>query len=90
MSDREPATSAGASARSERRPVSFHPLQAKFTIAQAIAYGIPSRSALYRLFTAGTLTPQKIGGTTVCDGNQLRAYLENLPTAPVQVKREAV
>nr|WP_294504548.1 helix-turn-helix domain-containing protein [uncultured Rhodopila sp.] len=71
------------------RPVTFHPQQAKFTIAQAIAYGIPSRSALYRLFAAGTLTPQKIGGTTVVDGDQLRAFMANLPAAPVRVTKAA-
>lgn len=68
----------------KRRPVTFNHQQAKFTIAQAIAYGIPSRSAIYRLFNAGSLTPQKIGGTTVIDGDQLRAFMANLPGAPVR------
>jgi hypothetical protein len=45
----------------KRFPVTFHPHQARFTIA----YGVPSRSALYRLFNSGALTTQKLGGTAV-------------------------
>lgn len=74
----------------KRRPVTFNDQQAVFTIAQAIAFGIPSRSAIYRLFTSGTLTPLKLGGSTVVSGDQLRSFMANLPAAPVRTQTPAV
>ncbi len=72
-----------------RRPTTFTPDQAVFTVRQAVAFGIPSRAALYRLFNAGALTPRKLGGTTVISGDELRAFLRDLPIADVRIRHQA-
>lgn len=89
MSSCDLAATADASARASVRRVFFHPDQAKFTLPQAQAFTGQSRSTLYRLFNQGLLTPQRILGRTVIDGNQLREMLANLPAAPVRQNQDA-
>ncbi|CAI2932438.1 helix-turn-helix domain-containing protein [Aminobacter niigataensis] len=40
-----------------------------------------SRSAIYKLFKAGKLTPRKNGKRTLVLVSELRSYVENLPSA---------
>ena len=86
MSNRDPAVADDA-ARTAGSRVQFYPDQAKYSLPQAQAFTGQSRSALYRLFSAGMLTPQRILGRVVIDGDELRNFLADLPTAPIRTVR---
>jgi hypothetical protein len=76
-------------ARRVRSMVQFDPRQAVFTIPQTIAYLGLSRSMVYVLFGNGKLKGRKILGRTVIDGDELRAFIRDLPTAPIRTKTAA-
>ena len=49
------------------------------TIAEAVEISGLSRSALYKLFKAGKITPRKNGKRTLVIVDELRRYVESLP-----------
>jgi hypothetical protein len=59
---------------------------------KALAYTIPnaakvsgiSRSGLYKLFRARTLTPRSAGGRTLVMADELQEYVRSLPPAPIR------
>lgn len=50
-------------------------------INKAVEMSGLSRSALYKLFKAGKITPRKNGKRTLVLVDDLRSYVENLPAA---------
>lgn len=50
-------------------------------IAQAVEMSGLSRSALYKLFKAGKITPRKNGKRTLVLVSELQSYVESLPKA---------
>lgn len=50
-------------------------------INEAVEMSGISRSALYKLFKSGKITPKKSGKRTLVLVQDLRSYVENLPAA---------
>lgn len=51
------------------------------TIPEAVAMTGIGRSSIYRLFAEGKITPRKAGKRTLILLEDLKRYVENLPTA---------
>lgn len=80
-----PETSADAApAKRVRRQVAGEPFSHLIDDLRPL-YGI-SRSAAYRLFADGKLTPRKICGRTLVLAADVRALIANAPAAPIRVR----
>lgn len=66
--------------------MNHQPVILAYTIKEACAASGIGKTKFYSLLSEGKLEARQCGGRTLIPAESLRAYLENLPPAPIRRK----